>query len=75
MTLNALAIDPKRTWKGVWRWFDETLLDCCKPLDEVIRMNGRQCMCSAALTFASFCVVLDDVVRCVNCWHEPMVGG
>jgi len=35
MTLNALAIDPKRVWKGVWRWFDETLLDCCKPLEEV----------------------------------------
>ena len=35
MTLNALAIDPKRVWKGVWRWFDESLLDCCKPLEEV----------------------------------------
>ena len=30
--LNALAVDPGRTWKGVWRWFDEDKLSCCKPL-------------------------------------------
>lgn len=35
--LNALGIDPGRTWKGVWRWFSEELLDCCKSLDEVRR--------------------------------------
>jgi hypothetical protein len=35
MALNALAIDPGRVWKGVWRWFDESLLDCCKNLDLV----------------------------------------
>ena len=31
--LNALHVDPGRTWKGVWRWFDESKLDCCKPLE------------------------------------------
>ena len=35
MVLNALDIDPQRVWKGVWRWFDESLLDSCKSLDEV----------------------------------------
>ncbi|GMH45993.1 hypothetical protein BSKO_13957 [Bryopsis sp. KO-2023] len=35
MVLNALSIDPGRTWKGPWRWFSESLLDCCKPLDRV----------------------------------------
>ncbi len=35
MALNALAIDPGRLWKGPWRWFDESLLDCCVPLEEV----------------------------------------
>ena len=30
MVLNALAIDPRRPWKGVWRWFNEELLDCCR---------------------------------------------
>eukprot|EP00494_Astrolonche_serrata_P034276 UN34545 len=34
--LNALNIDPKKQWKGVWRWFHETMLDCCKPIDKVI---------------------------------------
>ncbi|KAL9676458.1 hypothetical protein QQ045_004672 [Rhodiola kirilowii] len=35
MVLNALAIDPGRKWKGPWRWFDESMLDCCEPLDKV----------------------------------------
>lgn len=37
--LNALEIDPGRPWKGVWRWFDESQLDCCRPL-EVVRQQG-----------------------------------
>nr|XP_017249918.1 PREDICTED: glutathione gamma-glutamylcysteinyltransferase 1 [Daucus carota subsp. sativus] len=35
MVLNALAVDPGRKWKGPWRWFDESMLDCCEPLDKV----------------------------------------
>lgn len=35
MVLNALAIDPGRKWKGPWRWFDETMLDCCEPLEKI----------------------------------------
>ncbi|CAN1192915.1 Glutathione gamma-glutamylcysteinyltransferase 1 [Linum perenne] len=35
MVLNALAIDPGRKWKGPWRWFDESMLDCCEPLERV----------------------------------------
>jgi len=35
MVLNALAIDPRRPWKGAWRWFHERLLDCCLPLSDV----------------------------------------
>lgn len=35
VTLNALAIDPGRSWKGSWRWFSEDLLDCCAPLESV----------------------------------------
>jgi glutathione gamma-glutamylcysteinyltransferase len=37
--LNALQIDPRRKWKGVWRWFSEELLDCCKSLDEIRRLG------------------------------------
>ncbi|KAL9995211.1 putative glutathione gamma-glutamylcysteinyltransferase [Helianthus debilis subsp. tardiflorus] len=35
MVLNALSIDPGRKWKGPWRWFDESMLDCCEPLETV----------------------------------------
>lgn len=35
MVLNALSIDPRRTWKGSWRWFHEQMLDCCKSLEQV----------------------------------------
>ncbi|KAI9018346.1 PCS-1 protein, partial [Hyaloraphidium curvatum] len=37
--LNALEVDPGRPWKGVWRHYDETLLDCCRPL-ETVREKG-----------------------------------
>lgn len=35
MVLNALGIDPGRKWKGPWRWFDDSMLDCCEPLEKV----------------------------------------
>ncbi|KFK42742.1 hypothetical protein AALP_AA1G033900 [Arabis alpina] len=35
MVLNSLSIDPGRKWKGPWRWFDESMLECCEPLDIV----------------------------------------
>lgn len=37
MVLNALALDPKRLWKGNWRWFSEEMLETCdirKPTSE-----------------------------------------
>lgn len=37
--LNALGIEPNRRWKGIWRWFSEELLDCCKSLEDV-RLHG-----------------------------------
>jgi hypothetical protein len=39
MALNALFVDPGRVWQGVWRWFDESMLDCCDPL-EVVKLQG-----------------------------------
>jgi glutathione gamma-glutamylcysteinyltransferase len=48
MVLNALAIDPGRSWKGPWRWYGEELLDCCRPLDVVKRegltMSQLRCL-------------------------------
>lgn len=28
MVLNALEIDPKKNWKGVWRWYSDNTLEC-----------------------------------------------
>lgn len=33
--LNALAVDPRRTWKGPWRWYEESFLNCCVDLETV----------------------------------------
>ena len=35
IVLNALAVDPRRKWKGPWRWYDEHMLNCCIDLEEV----------------------------------------
>ena len=45
MVLNALAVDPRRNWKGPWRWYDEQFLNCCVELDEVEK---------SGITFATF---------------------
>ncbi|ESQ44598.1 hypothetical protein EUTSA_v10003193mg [Eutrema salsugineum] len=39
LVLNALSIDSERKWKGSWRWFDESMLDCCEPL-EIVKEKG-----------------------------------
>ncbi|WZZ13837.1 hypothetical protein YC2023_106926 [Brassica napus] len=39
VVLNALSIDSDRKWKGSWRWFDESMLDCCEPL-EIVKEKG-----------------------------------
>ncbi|GAA5973931.1 hypothetical protein JCM11641_001227 [Rhodosporidiobolus odoratus] len=33
--LNALEVDPQRKWRGAWRWYDQTMLDCCRPLSSI----------------------------------------
>lgn len=45
MILNSLEVDPGRTWKGVWRWYSDEMLECCSPLD-VVKEKG--------LTFEQF---------------------
>jgi glutathione gamma-glutamylcysteinyltransferase len=34
IALNAFAIDPRQTWKGPWRWYEESMLNCCLDLEE-----------------------------------------
>ncbi|KAL3995159.1 Phytochelatin synthase family protein [Acanthocheilonema viteae] len=35
MVLNALEVDPGRVWKSPWRFYHESMLDCCVPLDDI----------------------------------------
>ena len=35
IALNAMSVDPKQNWKGPWRWYEETMLNCCISLEEV----------------------------------------
>ncbi|CAN0885857.1 Glutathione gamma-glutamylcysteinyltransferase 1 [Linum grandiflorum] len=76
MVLNALAIDPGRKWKGPWRWFDETMLDCCEPLEKV-KAEGisfgkvvclARCAGAKAEAFRTSQSTIDDfrqhVIRC-----------
>ncbi|ORY02011.1 phytochelatin synthase [Basidiobolus meristosporus CBS 931.73] len=37
MVLNAMEIDPKKRWKGSWRWFSEELLEGFNPSKQVQR--------------------------------------
>mmetsp|Transcript_24324 Transcript_24324/g.38171 ORF Transcript_24324/g.38171 Transcript_24324/m.38171 type:complete len:453 (-) Transcript_24324:551-1909(-) len=43
--LNALAVDPRRSWKGPWRWYEESMLNCCIDLD-IAKKTG--------ITFSTF---------------------
>jgi len=35
LVLNALSVDPRQNWKGPWRWYEESMLNCCLDLEEV----------------------------------------
>ncbi|TFJ83896.1 hypothetical protein NSK_004993 [Nannochloropsis salina CCMP1776] len=87
MVLNALAIDPGRTWKGPWRWFDESMLECCEPL-EVVRERGiclgkLDCLarCNGATTVLKYgdSTGLDefrrDIIRTTGGGREACHGG
>jgi hypothetical protein len=49
MVLNAFQVDPYRIWKGSWRWYDESMLDCCTPLSQVQKdgLTFQQAVCLA----------------------------
>lgn len=61
IALNTFAVDPRQTWKGPWRWYDESLLNCCMDLEDVkktgITLPTFQCLAicqglDAAITYA-----------------------
>jgi len=47
--LNALEVDPGQIWKGAWRWYAETMLDCCVDIEEVKRkgLSWEEWLCVA----------------------------
>lgn len=49
VALNAMAIDPRQIWKGPWRWYEESMLNCCLDLNSVKEtgINLRQFECIA----------------------------
>ncbi|MQM19970.1 hypothetical protein Taro_052983 [Colocasia esculenta] len=86
MVLNALAIDPGRKWKGPWRWFDESMLDCCEPLEEV-KVKGTTfgtvaclALCAGAKVepFRTNELTVDDfrshIVRCTSSQHIHLIA-
>lgn len=40
MVLNALEVDPKQVWKGIWRWYSDDMLECCEKPKADIRESG-----------------------------------
>ncbi|RPA86165.1 Phytochelatin-domain-containing protein [Ascobolus immersus RN42] len=62
MILNALKVDPAKTWRKPWRWFTQEMLDCCRPLEDVKKKG---------ITLAEFaclarCNGLDATTRFAN---------
>ena len=49
MVLNALRIDPRRVWKGNWRWFSEEMLETCD-----VRRVGRAALEGVEVNGLSF---------------------
>lgn len=77
MALNALHIDPQRTWKGQWRWFHEEMLDCCKPL-ELIRREGislHELVCLARCNGAEIAAYARKAVGQTGDSHYSPIGG
>lgn len=37
--LNSLEVDPMRRWKSGWRWYDQDMLDCCRPLNDIAQVG------------------------------------
>ena len=40
MVLNALKLDPMRTWRKPWRWWSDEMFACCDGSLNVMKSNG-----------------------------------
>jgi hypothetical protein len=80
MVLNALNHDPKRTWKGVWRWVTEETLQCeknnllCKHSLEKLQTEGMFLpICNSATSvLASTNELYSASSYCSVQYHTPL---
>lgn len=59
--LNALSVDPRRSWKGPWRWYEEAMLNCCVDIEEVKKTG---------INFSTFACL----AKCQGLTVEPVYG-
>ena len=74
--LNTLKIDPGRVWMKPWRWFTESLLDCCLDLNSAktdgitIDQLAQTAVCNGAdvriIRSCSVHEALHLILRCVR---------
>ena len=57
---TALAVDPRRSWKGPWRWYVENMLNCCVDLEQVKKTG---------ITFSTFACLAKCQGLNVNAVH------
>lgn len=62
MALNSLLIDPNREYDGEWRWFDEDMLNCCKPSD-IIKIK-------AGITLAKVNILLYKLITKIYFYYK-----
>jgi glutathione gamma-glutamylcysteinyltransferase len=76
--LNALGVDPGRTWKGPWRWFGEELLDCCKSLDaataEGLTLTEVACLARCNGATAEFVHAAPDAPGGLDSFREALIA-
>ena len=62
MILNALDVDPGVVWKGPWRWYHETMLNCSSPIPKEKRrtISMEQFAAVAECNFLNASIVHTD---------------
>ena len=65
IVLNALAIDPRKAWKGPWRWYEESMLNCCLDPEAIketgITINDFRCL-AICQGLAVQAVLVEDLI-------------
>lgn len=76
MVLNALAIDPRRTWKGAWRWFHEQV-SCWqgwRSVPQVLVLKGRTLHAKCLFGTGHLCISIEGTPFSVWLLFEAPLG-